>query len=91
MAILGANIKKLHVEAAEVLKQKHVRIVPHIDDAGSNLVTHWVPLMRSIGASVDGFDLRGLRRADGREVKDLNDATELVADDVPKLGRMFAL
>ena len=91
VAILGANINKLHVEAAEILERKHVRIVPHIDDAGSNLVTHWVPRIRTIGASVDGFDLRGLRRADGREVKDLNDATDLVAEDVPKLGRMFAL
>ncbi len=88
VAMLGASVKKLHPEAVRHLKGKRVRLVPHVDTAGKLAMENWGAALEEIGCSVDVFQLEGLRRLDGRPVKDLNDCTELDSRD---LGEIEAL
>jgi hypothetical protein len=77
VAMLGASLRNVHPDAAQWLRHKQVRIVPHSDDAGRQGMEHWGTLLSGLDCEVDMFDLTGLRRADGQPVKDLNDCTAL--------------
>jgi hypothetical protein len=77
VAMLGASVKNLDPRALQLLKGKQVRLVPHLDVAGKEGMERWGAALEDLGCSVDVFELEGLRRSDGRPVKDLNDCTEL--------------
>lgn len=81
VAILGASVKQLHPEAAQWLRGKQVRLVPHVDVAGRAAMDRWAVLLHGLGCAVDTFELEGLRRADGSPVNDLNDCTDLLPED----------
>jgi hypothetical protein len=53
MALLGAKCRNLHPEASDLLKGRHVRIVPDGDEAGDEMADHWTGLLRRIGCAVD--------------------------------------
>jgi len=53
VALLGAGCKKLATECADLMRSRHVRIVPDADDAGDKMREHWTELLRRIGCSVD--------------------------------------
>jgi hypothetical protein len=74
----GAN--HIPEDALLFLAKKRVRIFPHIDPAGQAAAVRWTEQLERVGCEVDAFDLSGLRRADGADVKDLNDLALIDAD-----------
>jgi hypothetical protein len=84
VAMLGAG-SKIAQEAISLLKGKHVRVVPHVDKAGTEAAQKWSSQLKAPGISTDWFDLGGLRRFSGEAVKDLNDCTDLYPGDVAEL------
>lgn len=67
-----------------------VRLFPHLDSSGKGekIVVRWQEQLESHGAIVDGFDFRGLLRADGKPVEDLNDAMLMDQNERAALGLM---
>ena len=57
MALLGAKCRNLHPEAVELLRGRHVRLVPDGDEAGDEMAEHWMRLLRRIGCPVDVVEL----------------------------------
>lgn len=80
VAMLGAS-QRIHPEALNIFAGKRVRIYPHIDAAGGDAAERWTGQLEAVGATVDAFDFKGLRKADGSPVNDLNDATQIHPDD----------
>lgn len=56
-ALLGAECKTLDPEAAQLIRGRHVRLVPDADPAGDKMADHWASLLRKIGCSVDVVNL----------------------------------
>ena len=73
VAMLGAS-SPIADEALELFRGRKVRFVVHADTAGANGLNQWGPQLRGIAASRDSICFKGLYRADGEPVKDLNDA-----------------
>ena len=90
VALLGAGLKKLHPTAENLLQDKQIRMVPHVDPAGKGAARYWATLLQKSGCVVDGFNLEGLRQKDGTPVKDLNDATNLMDADTHVLESLLA-
>jgi hypothetical protein len=67
-----------------------VRLFPHLDSSrkGEEIVVRWQKQLESHGAIVDGFEFRGLLRADGRPVEDLNDVMLMDQNERAALGLM---
>ncbi len=84
VAMLGASTL-IHPEALPLLRGKRVKIVPHADEAGGAGALKWAEELERIGCEVSGFDLTGLRKSDGSNVKDLNDCTDIHPDDATEL------
>jgi len=80
VAILGAS-NKIHPEALSMFDGKYVRIFGHADEAGELAVNNWFDQLKQAGATVDAFRFNGLRRTDESAVGDLNDLTDIHADD----------
>lgn len=72
LAVLGGAARIDH-QAVASLVGRHVRIIPHCDEAGSGACVRWAETLADAGACVDKFNLDGLNRADGEPVNDLND------------------
>lgn len=53
IALLGAGCRNLHPEAVEIIRGRHVRLVPDADPAGDQMADHWQALLRKIGCAVD--------------------------------------
>ena len=51
--LLGAKCKTLHPEASDLIRGRHVRIIPDGDLAGEDMADHWTGLLRKIGCTVD--------------------------------------
>lgn len=67
LAILGAACKRLDPECADLIRGRHVRIIPDADEAGDGMRDHWTEVFRSIGCSVDVVTLpRGTDFTDNR-------------------------
>jgi len=73
VAMLGATLN-IHPDALPMFESKRVRIFSHADDAGRAAAIRWKDQLKTVGAVVDAVRFDGLRRADGKPVKDLNDA-----------------
>ena len=56
-----------------VFEEKRIRLFPHSDEAGKRALRRWAGQLIGAGAKVDAFDFKGLRKADGSPVEDLND------------------
>jgi hypothetical protein len=79
VAMLGAS-SPIANEALELFRGRRVRFVVHADTAGAKGLARWGPQLRGIAASRDSICFKGLHRADGEYVKDLNDALLVDAD-----------
>ncbi len=85
VAILGASVRGLNPAALALMKGKRVRIVPHCDVAGRKAAESWAAEIAQAGCQVDGFSLEGLRKRDGTLLDDLNDATDISAEDAAQM------
>lgn len=88
IAFLGAsNEPQLSPEDRALIRGRHVRFYPHRDGNGSgaSAVVKWARKLADAGATVDAFSFEGLRKQNGQPVKDLNDCTDIHAEDAPKL------
>ncbi len=65
-----------------------VRIFCDVDESGRRAALRWEGQLRDAGAVVDAFDLGGLLQANGKPVKDLNDACRMAAKERAELGLM---
>ncbi len=90
VAFLGSGVRRIHPEAVGLLEGRVIRMVPHADPAGEAAAVAWARLFRGIGCSVHGFNLGGMRRADGKPVKDLNDCTQVHPEDALRLRSLLA-
>lgn len=88
IAMLGAN-QRIHEAALPMLAGKRVVIYAHADAAGQCGAERWREQLHSIGATVEKFDFKGLLKADGSPVKDLNDCTQIHADDSAELADLL--
>jgi hypothetical protein len=79
VAMLGAS-SPIANGALELFRGRRVRFVVHADTAGAKGLARWGPQLRGIAASRDSICFKGLHRADGEHVKDLNDALLVDAD-----------
>jgi hypothetical protein len=57
VTLLGASCRTLHPEAIELIRGRHVRVVPDADDAGDRMRDHWTDLLRRLGCTVDAVTL----------------------------------
>lgn len=57
VALLGAGCKALDPECADLIRDRHVRLIPDADDAGDKMKIHWTQLFREIGCAVDSISL----------------------------------
>lgn len=91
VAILGAGCKGVQQTLPHLFAGKFVRIVPHQDGDGTGLraARNWECWLVEAGIEGDIFDLRGLRRRDGRFVKDLNDCTDLHSEHASEMEELF--
>jgi hypothetical protein len=72
VAVLGAG-NRMPEQILTVLEEKLVRIFLHQDEAGKRALWRWTGQLIGAGAKVDAYDFKGLRKADGSPVEDLND------------------
>lgn len=72
VAVLGAG-NRMPEHFLTVFENKRVRIFPHNDEAGKRALRRWTGQLIGAGAKVDAFDFKGLKKADGSPVEDLND------------------
>ncbi len=85
VAMLGAG-QNIPAEALPAFSGRHVRAIPHVDDAGRAALSRWAAQLHAArAASVEAFHLDGLTRADGAPVKDLNDALRADSETVAAL------
>lgn len=80
VAVLGAG-HPIHTNALPFFARRRVRLYPHVDQAGWDGAVIGSEQLMSVGAIVDWYDFAGLRRVDGKEVKDLNDFLLIGYDD----------
>lgn len=88
VAMLGASARIVE-DALPHFAGKRVRIFAHADppkldgglSPGLEAAWRWQQQLTTAGATVDVFDLSGLRMTDGSPVKDLNDLTQCHPDD----------
>jgi hypothetical protein len=88
VAMLGAN-SRIVLEALQILRERQIRIVPHLDKAGDKAASNWANQLREADCRVDRFDLSGIRKRNGFLVKDLGDCTDLHAEDQNELEELF--
>jgi len=82
VAMLSA-MPAIDTSALIYLHGKTIRIIPHLDKAGLKGADRWKKQLLEAGAkAVDMFDLSGLRRPDGRPVKDLCDLTGFTTEQL---------
>ena len=87
----GQGLRGLHPDSLEHFRGRRARIVPHADpDGGSCLsAARWAKQLRTVGAEVDCFNLKGLHTATGKAVKDLNDCCEIAPSQAAELVDLF--
>ncbi len=88
VAMLGAA-QRIHPDALPMFAGKRVRIFGHEDEAGRAGVERWARELASVGTAVDAFSFGGLVQADGRPVKDVNDALAMDGASFTEAGRML--
>jgi hypothetical protein len=90
VAMLGAS-SPIADEAVELFRGRKVRFVVHADTAGDKGLLKWGAQLRGIAVSRDSICFKGLHRADGTPVKDLNDALLVDADTFEKARILWGL
>jgi hypothetical protein len=88
VAMLGAS-QRIHADALPLFAGKRVRVFGHNDDAGRGAVERWAAQLATVNADVDAFSFAGLMQADGKPVKDLNDAIAMDTASFNQAGKML--
>lgn len=91
LAMLGAANEKIEPAAIELLRGRHVRLFPHLDDAGQRAARAWARQLSQGGCRVDAFDLSGCICARGEAGKDLADVCRIDADCFEREPKFRAL
>lgn len=78
-AMLGAGLS-IAADALPCFRGRHVRLFPHLDDAGRKAASNWTRQLRAAGANVDAFNVRDVVLMDGSTAADLNDLARMDAD-----------
>jgi DNA primase len=55
IALLGASCKAIHPECLNILKGRHVRLVPDGDEAGDKMRAHWTAYLAANGCCIDSI------------------------------------
>lgn len=87
LCMTGAGLR-IPAECLPPFAGVRLRIFCDADESGRRAALRWEGQLREAGAVVDAFDLSGLLQADGKPVKDLNDACRMAADERAALGLM---
>ena len=87
ICMTGSGLR-LPAECLACFAGVRVRIFCDADKSGRAAALRWEGQLKGAGAVVDAFDLGGLLQADGKPVKDLNDACRMVANERAALGLM---
>lgn len=98
VAMLGAS-QRIASAALSAFRGKRVRIFPHVDAPhadgkapGMEAAARWQEQLTAAGAaSVECFNLAGLRQCDGAPVGDLNDLCRIHPDDFDAEPKLAAL
>ncbi len=89
VAMLGAS-QQIPAEALRGFRTRRVRLFPHADQAGLAAMIAWGRQLRTArAAEPDAYDLDGLRQADGRPAKDLNDVLRMAPHALDALGTLI--
>lgn len=92
LAMLGAANEKIAPEAIALLRGRHVRFFPHLDEAGKRAARAWArQLVKVGGCRVEAFNLLGCICEDGRPGKDLADVCRITADCFETRRKFHAL
>jgi hypothetical protein len=91
VSVLSRGIKELHPKSTTLLRGRRVRIFPHEDGDGLGIraALNWAKHLERLGCQIDFFVFRGLRKANGEPVKDLNDCAAICAKHAPRLKELF--
>lgn len=93
IAMLGAEAGRAGIDprALASLRNRDVRLYPHIDLKlqGLKAAHAWAEQLRRAGCRTDLYPLAGLRRSNGIPVKDLNDLTTLLPEDLSKIQNLI--
>jgi hypothetical protein len=87
VCMTGAGLR-IPAECLPAFAGKRVRIFCDADTSGRAAALRWEHQLRYSAATVDAFDLAGLLQADGKTVKDLNDACRMTANERASVGFM---
>lgn len=87
VCMAGAGLR-IPAECLPAFRAKRVRIFCDADTSGRAAALRWTLQLSEAGAVVDAFDLAGLLQADGKPVKDLNDACRMAPADRARTGFM---
>ena len=87
----GQALGGIHPEALELFREKRVRIYPHADPDGGGYLcaSEWARQLREVGADVDFFLFRRMRKENGERAKDLNDCCEVGRHFACRLEELF--
>lgn len=90
VAMMGAKAS-IAPDALDVFRGRRLRIVAHADTAGQEAAQRWGRQLHPFAARLDVLTLGTLRRRDGAQCKDLNDALLVDADVFEKARILHAL
>lgn len=88
--VLGEGARLLAADSEQLCGRK-VRIVGDATPGGMAAAEIWGEAIVRFADEVQLLDLRGLRRADGAVVKDLNDCTRIHADDYEENRELWGI
>jgi hypothetical protein len=91
VAMLGRGQGRIDPEALEYFRGKRIRIYPHDDGdgGGRRSAMVWAQQLEKVDAHVDFFVFEGMRKCDGKPVKDLNDCTQTERHFACRLEELF--
>ncbi len=91
LAMLGAANEQIGSEAIELLRGRHVRLYPHLDEPGERAARAWARQLIQAGCRVDAFDLSGCIGPDGMPGKDLADVCRIDPEGFERKSKFRAL
>lgn len=77
VAVLGAGCRRLHPEAAELMRGRRVRLVFDGDEAGRAGAEAWGDMLAALGC-----DVEAVLMPDGRDLRDMAEAGEIEPGDL---------
>jgi len=91
VAVLSRALKAFHPQSLDRFRGRRIRILPHNDQdrGGYQGAVLWAKQLQKVDCEVDAFKFKGLRKADGSPVNDLNDCVQIAPVDSNNLQELF--